>query len=444
MNTAEKRGYKQTEVGVIPEHWEVRNVGELVRSGPRNGYSGRSSLDPIGTPTLSLSATTLGRLVLNADTVKYLEATVPRESDLFLKPDDVLVQRSNTIDLVGTTAIFTGPPDTFIYPDLMMRLRFRDAVQAQWFWRYANSSAGRRYFVSVAAGSTGSMPKLSGDKLRDMPIPFPTLKAEREAITTALSDADALIESLEQLVAKKRQIKHGAMQELLSGQRRLPGFTASNDFSAGDTAGQVIDLGPLPKDWVVRPLLEVGRWYSGGTPSMKNEAYWSGDIPWASPKDMKVSRLHDTIDHITSKAVNDGARLLPSGTVLMVIRGMILAHSFPVARAERPLACNQDMKALVVHQNIDSNYVLYWLTAHAQKLRGLTTESTHGTKRLPPETLYRVPFPTPPTKAEQEAIAGVLGDMDTEIEQLSARLAKARLVKQGMMQELLTGRTRLV
>jgi type I restriction enzyme S subunit len=234
------------------------------------------------------------------------------------------------------------------------------------------------------------------------------------------------------------------MQELLTGRRRLPGFATSSEYQDVSAQNHIIDLGPLPKDWLTRPLVDVGRWFSGGTPSMKNLAYWSGDIPWVSPKDMKVPRLHDAIDHVSAKAVADGTRVLPAGTVLMVIRGMILAHSFPVARAERPLACNQDMKALVVHDDIDSNYVLYWLIAHAQQLRGLTTESTHGTKRLPPETLFRVPFPLPPTMAEQSAIAAVLTDMDAEIAAVEDKLAKARRVKQGMMQELLTGRVRLV
>jgi type I restriction enzyme, S subunit len=119
-------GYKQTEVGVIPEEWEVCRVYELVKHGPKNGYSGRSGKDTQGTPTLSLSATSTGRLVLDSKTVKYLEERISPDSDLFLKPGDILVQRSNTTDLVGTTAIFTRPAATYICPDLMMRLRFKE------------------------------------------------------------------------------------------------------------------------------------------------------------------------------------------------------------------------------------------------------------------------------------------------------------------------------
>ena len=108
---------------------------------------------------------------------------------------------------------------------------------------------------------------------------------------------------------------------------------------------KLTEVGVIPEDWSLRPLGTIGKWFSGSTPSMSTDAYWSGDIPWVSAKDMKVPRLRDSIDHITPKAVKDGARLLPAGAILVVVRGMILAHSFPVARAERSLAFNQDIKA---------------------------------------------------------------------------------------------------
>lgn len=200
--------------------------------------------------------------------------------------------------------------------------------------------------------------------------------------------------------------------------------------------------GTIPLDWRIELLGRIGQWFSGGTPSLSNELYWSGDIPWVSPKDMKLPRLSDAIDHISSKAVVDGARVLPVGAVLMVIRGMILAHSFPVARVESPLAFNQDIKAVVPRADIDSNYVLYWLMAHKQHLRGLITESTHGTKRLPTEALFRQEFCLPPLP-EQRAIAAALSDVDALLAKLDALVAKKRDLKQAVMQQLITGQTRL-
>jgi type I restriction enzyme S subunit len=215
-----KPGYKQTEAGVIPEDWDTVRLSALLRQGPTNGWSGRTTSDSSGTPTLGLAATTRGRLVLNHETVKYLENRIPSGSDLYLAPGDVLVQRSNTIDLVGTTAVFDGPRGVFVYPDLMMRLRFKQPVTGQWFWRYANSASGRLYFRSVAAGSTGSMPKISGAKLREMPVPLPA-RAEQEAIADALSDMDGEIAAMDVKLTKARQIKQGMMQELLTGRIRL-------------------------------------------------------------------------------------------------------------------------------------------------------------------------------------------------------------------------------
>jgi type I restriction enzyme S subunit len=176
---------------------------------------------------------------------------------------------------------------------------------------------------------------------------------------------------------------------------------------------------------------------------MQVEAYWAGTIPWVSPKDMKVSRLHDAIDHVSEEAIGAGTRLLPRGAILIVVRGMILAHSLPVARAERALAFNQDIKGLVVSANNDSEFVLWWLTANKTLLLSKTTESTHGTKRLPSEALYEVKIPLP-ERQEQTAIAESLNDMDSEITAIEQRRDKTRKLKQGMMQELLTGRIRLV
>lgn len=177
--------------GPLPSGWQTRRLGDLAVEGPTNGYSGPTAPDAGGTPTLRLSATTSGSLILNASTTKRLAETVPSESDLWLKPGDLLVQRSNTPDLVGTAAVYDGPPASYVYPDLMMRLRLADPATTAWVCRYMNSPAGRRFFSSMAAGSSGSMPKISGAKLREMPVALPPLPEQRR-IAAILDEADAL------------------------------------------------------------------------------------------------------------------------------------------------------------------------------------------------------------------------------------------------------------
>lgn len=194
--------------------------------------------------------------------------------------------------------------------------------------------------------------------------------------------------------------------------------------------------------WQPERLGNLGKWLSGGTPSMANPDYWGGDIPWVSPKDMKRSRLWDTIDHVTAKALGNGTRLAPSHSLLLVVRGMILAHAFPVARAETPLAFNQDIKALVLREDIDSDYLLWWLRSHESMFLGITTESTHGTKRLPTDELHGVEINLP-SLPEQRAIAAALNDVDALLGGLDRLIAKKRDLKQAALQQLLTGQTRL-
>ncbi|MFZ2961078.1 MAG: restriction endonuclease subunit S [Candidatus Ozemobacteraceae bacterium] len=395
------KGYKQTEVGVIPEDWDVCRVCDLVKHGPKNGFSGRSGKKCQGTPTLSLAATSSGRLLLNSETVKYLEDQIPTDSPLYLEPGDILVQRSNTVDLVGTTAIFTGPPATFIYPDLMMRLRFKKGATAEWFWRYANSTDGRRFFTSIAAGSTGSMPKISGAKLREMPVSSPPL-AEQEAIAGALSDADALIESLEQLIAKKRHLKQGAMQELLTGKKRLPGFNGEWVMKQLGTLCEKITTGKLDAN------------------AMKE----SGDYPFFT-----CAKEHYWIDEYAF----DTEALLVSGNGANV--GYVHYYHGKFNAYQRTY----------VLSGFSSNIQFVKLFMERNLQDRIRVEVNAGnTPYIVMGTLTDMLIALPVSLTEQSAIASVLSDMDAEIAAQEAKLAKARQIKQGMMQELLTGRIRLV
>jgi type I restriction enzyme S subunit len=156
------------------------------------------------------------------------------------------------------------------------------------------------------------------------------------------------------------------------------------------------EVGVIPEDWIIETLGNLGHWFSGGTPSMADESNWRGDIPWISAKDMKVSRIRDSLLHVSEKAIGGGTRLAPTGTILMVVRGMILAHTLPVAVTMLPVAFNQDMKALTTGNGIHNEFALLWLQANARAILGITSESTHGTKRIPTEDLFAVKLGTPP------------------------------------------------
>lgn len=202
--------------------------------------------------------------------------------------------------------------------------------------------------------------------LKEITVPFPTLEEQRR-IAAILDKADALR-------TKRRQaITH------------LDTLTQSIFHSMfGDPVQN-------PKDLPRIPLTDVGRLLSGGTPSKQVPDNWEGDTPWFSPKDIKSSRLYDSIDHISATVpATTSLRLLPARTVVFVVRGMILAHSFPVAMLLREATINQDLKAILPSRPFVPDFLLACLQSQQRHAVSLVETAAHGTKRLTSEGLREI------------------------------------------------------
>lgn len=156
-------------------------------------------------------------------------------------------------------------------------------------------------------------------------------------------------------------------------------------------------------------LANVGTWHSGGTPARSNASFWTGSIPWISPKDMKIPELDHSAEMVTQAAVDAGAKLMPPDTIMIVVRGMILAHTFPVARTLVPAAFNQDMKALVVSTDFRAKYTQYWFEHSAERYLQLVSASSHGTKRLESDKLFSLSVPLIPLDEQDDFITQIDG-----------------------------------
>ena len=264
----------------------------------------------------------------------------------------------------------------------------------------------------VTQTSIAHLPK---DKFETVPIPVPTSKVEQEAIATALSDADALIESLEKLLAKKRQIKQGAMQELLTGKRRLPGFATKGSFIQ-------TEVGLIPEDWEVKPLAALARLYQPVTISAKQ--FTESGLPVYGANGFVG--FYSQSNHESWQVIVT-CRGSTCGTVNRTVDRCWITGNAMVLNCDENRALSKEF--------------FYYLLC-GQDLSGCITGT--GQPQIVRSPLAGFHVPLPPTKAEQEGIAATLSDMDTEITTLEAKLTKARDIKQGMMQELLTGRIRLV
>lgn len=185
-------------------------------------------------------------------------------------------------------------------------------------------------------------------------------------------------------------------------------------------------------------LEKIAEIVSGGTPSRRRKDYWDGNIAWLSPKDMKQPMLEDTTEHISSVAVQDGAKLAPSNTIFIVVRGMILAHTFPVCRSKIEMAFNQDVRAIVPGDTILPEFLHAWFDWAAPRYLQLVSESSHGTKRLETSQLLRKKVPIY-TKAQQQEILVPIQKIDSELESLSLRQKQVSGFKSKILADISGG-----
>ncbi|WP_439113885.1 restriction endonuclease subunit S [Hydrogenophaga sp.] len=280
------------------------------------------------------------------------------------------------------------------------------------FLYYGLSMAGVR--VKSQAGEQ-AVPIVNKTQFSETKIAFPPLPEQR-AIATALSDVDALIAGLERLIAKKRDIKQATMQQLLTGQTRLPGFSG---------------------EWEVKRIAQFGEIVTGGTPSTETAQFWGEEFPWVTPTDISSNRdMFESERSLTRQGLSE-IRALPENTVLVTCIASIGKNAILKSAG----GCNQQINAVIPDVNSDAEF-LYYLFESSKKYL-LANAGTSATSIVSKAIFSELEFEVP-SLGEQTAIAAVFSDIDADLEALAARLAKTRAIKQGMMRELLTGRIRLV
>lgn len=411
------KGYKQTELGVIPEDWEAVQLTEIgdfkngINKGAEDfgyGYPFVNLMDVFGIPRLAKSENDLG-----------LVNSSPSEREMYnLKAGDVLFVRSSVKpEGVGLTTTITKNLKNTVYSGFLIRFRPRIQMELAYL---THCFYEERFRKELIAGSTISAnTNINQESLKSLLLPLPPLPEQR-AIASALADVDALLASLEELLTKKRQLKQAAMQELLTGRTRLEGFEG---------------------EWDEVKLGDVVAVISGGTPSTGQPAFWNGGIPWCTPTDLTSTTgkyLSLTERSISVAGLkSSAATLLPAGAILFCSRASV--GEVKIAAIET--TTNQGFQSFLCGPATNRDFIYYWTILEKARFIELAKGSTFleiSSKAVKSIHLCLPPLP------EQQAIASILSDMDAEIDALEQRLGKTRALKQGMMQELLTGRTRLI
>ena len=375
---------------------------------------------------------------LTSALIDFMRATAsPSEIERFaLHAGDVVITKdSETPDDIGVPAVMVEDIDGLVCGYHLALIRPKASVHPTFLAKQLASAQTIRYFAAHATGSTRF--GLTIGTIEKLDVPNPPI-AEQSKIAEVLSTVDRAIEQTEALIAKQQRIKIGLMQDLLTR-----GIDEHGDLRSEQTHKfKDSPLGRIPVEWDPMPLGSCGQWFSGGTPSKAIRRFWGGGVPWVCPKDMKQFELHQSIDTISGDAVAAGARLMPTGTVFIVIRGMILAHTFPVGVSTTEVAFNQDVKAIVPKQGLMGRYLAYWLSSHSHQFLKLATTATHGTKRFDMDELQAalvgVPLPN-----EQKHIVRIFDEQQSVIERLQGLTAKLQAEKRGLMKDLLTGDRRV-
>ena len=394
-----RSGYKQTDLGVIPEDWEVKPLGELFEITSSKRVF-QSEWKAQGVP------------FYRARELAVLGESGAVDNDLFITQEmyDTFKQRHGVpaagdmlvtgVGTLGKTYVVSGDHDFYFKDGNIIWFKIGDSLSSEFLRQLYLTPVVIKQIGDGSAGTTVGTYTISGAKKTR--IPFPPL-SEQRAIAAALSDVDALLGGLDRLIAKKRDLKQAAMQQLLTGQIRLPGFHG---------------------EWEVKRLGDVANIKTG---SRNNEdKVEDGQYPFYVRSEV--------VERINSYSHDCEAILVPGegriGSIFHYISGRFDVH-------QRVYAITQ------FEPQMSAQYVHAYMAMHfGSWAMQNTVKATVDSLRLP--TFQSFKMRVPPTKDEQTAIAAVLSEMDAELTALEARRDKTRALKQAMMQELLTGRIRLI
>jgi type I restriction enzyme S subunit len=260
--------------------------------------------------------------------------------------------------------------------------------------------------------SGGGQPNVNQEKIASLKVSAPDYTLQTKIanfLDYETAKADTLIEKQKQLIQLLKEKRQAVISHAVT-----KGF----DPKVKMRESRIEWLGDVPAHWALSQPRFVCSFVGGGTPMKENPEFWDGDIPWVSPKDMKKDYISTAQDKITPAALSQSAvKLIGAGAVLIVVRGMILDHSVPVALSEAKLTINQDMKALIPNAKMDGEYLLYCLKGMRDNILNLVDSSAHGTKCLRTEQFDRMVLPLPPL-SEQLSITSQLKDTLSRFDKL--------------------------
>lgn len=403
-------------LGEIPAHWEVNRTkfAARLRSGHTPSRQHPEYWQDCTIPWFGLADV----WQIRGGQIEYVYETTEKISELGLANSAARLLPKGTVILSRTASVGFS---AILGVDMATTQDFvnwvcRPTLRPEYLLYVFRSM--EHEFRRLTMGSTHQtiyMPDVGGFSTSIPPVP------EQDQIVAVVRKETARIDSL---VAKKERLI-----ELLQEQRTVlitRAATKGLDPNVPMKDSGVEWLGAIPAHWEVARMWRMSTATSGGTPAKEERAYWDGGIPWVSPKDMKRRFIDSSEDTVTERAIAETAiRLIAPPVVLIVVRGMILAHSFPVAVTRVPVTINQDMKALQFRGGVQPEFMAWLLEGIGKSLAAaVVEEAAHGTRALRMDE-WRIVIVPVPTEQEQGAIIAHLNRKTARIDALIAKIHDA-------------------
>ncbi|MDM2851529.1 restriction endonuclease subunit S [Citrobacter sp. Cpo065] len=427
-------GYKQTEVGIIPEDWKVSSIGDLCVIFGRIGFRGYTKADIVSQDqgVLSISPSNIFDGRTNFTHGTYITRQKYEESpEIKIYEDDILLVKTGST--YGKIALVKNlKEDATLNPQVVVFKRLKSPAA---FLAYImQSDIVQNQIEETIVG--GAIPTLSQKVVLSYKIPLPTPR-EQLAIANVLSDTDALIIAIEQLIAKKKDIKTATMQQLLTGRTRLPQFAKHPD---GVLKGnKPSELGLIPEDWICVKLGEIGQCIIGLTYSPRDVSD-TGTLVLRSSNVQNNKLAYQ--DNVFVNMDLPERVIVRKGDILICVRNgsrKLIGKCALIDHAAEGCAFGAFM---AIYRTKAHDFIFYQFQSNL--IHNQIDETMGATiNQITNKDLSGFIISMPSCDQEQTAIATILLDMDAELEALEQKLAKIRDIKQGMIQQLLTGRIRL-
>jgi len=395
---------------VTNPRWDVYPLRALLRRSPRYGIG--AAAVPAGRGTHSYI-----RITDIDDEGRYapdprVEVAHPKAADYLLGPGQIVFARTGAS--VGKSYLYDPADGELVYAGFLINVepdprrlnpRYLAAyVQSHAYWNWIER-------ISIRSGQPG----INGREYGSLPIPLPEVRVQ-ETIAEVSQHSDDQVGALRRLVAKKEAVRQAVMQDLFHGSREQEESRTS--------------------------LGVVTEWLSGGTPDRAIREYWTGTIPWISASTLRAWTVSGSDQKVTPAAAQRFSRMAPLNSTLLLVRGSALHSEIRASLVEVPVCFNQDVKALIPRGPLIGKFLMYSIHANAARLLRLVSSAGNTAGVLDTQLVKRFEIWLP-ERSEQERIVGILDDLEGELDAYSLLLTKAKEIRKGLGQDLLSGRAKI-